>query len=142
MTISTKLNEKLEGADNFRAWKYRVVPVLEENDLEGFIEADIPDREGEALALKEGLWVLQGNAIALQGQTLALLEGELAHQGEEALAQLQEEALVHLQEEALEQQGGQTRRPNPSATRRENSSHLVSIYCQFFRFKHNIFLCM
>ena len=37
MTISTKLDEKLEGVDNFRAWKYRVMLVLEENDLEGFI---------------------------------------------------------------------------------------------------------
>jgi hypothetical protein len=31
-----KLDEKLEGVDNFRAWKYRVMLILEENDLEGF----------------------------------------------------------------------------------------------------------
>ena len=42
MTINTKLDEKLEGADNFQAWEYRVMLILEENDLEGFIEADIP----------------------------------------------------------------------------------------------------
>ena len=47
MTISTKLDEKLEGVDNCRAWKYRVMLVLEENDLEGFIEADIPKPEEE-----------------------------------------------------------------------------------------------
>ena len=47
MTISTKLDEKLEGADNFRAWKYRVMLVLEENDLEGFIEVDILEPEEE-----------------------------------------------------------------------------------------------
>ena len=47
MTINTKLDEKLEGADKFRAWKYRVMLVLEENDLEGFIEADIPKPEGD-----------------------------------------------------------------------------------------------
>ena len=47
MTINTKLDEKLEGADNFRAWKYRVILILEENDLEGFIEADIPELEGD-----------------------------------------------------------------------------------------------
>ena len=52
MTISTKLDEKLEGADNFRAWKYRVMLVLEENDLEGFIEADIPEPEGEEAKAK------------------------------------------------------------------------------------------
>ena len=33
MTISTKLDEKLEGANNFRAWKYRVMLILEEHDL-------------------------------------------------------------------------------------------------------------
>ena len=47
MTINTKLDEKLEGADNFQAWKYRVMLVLEENDLEGFIEAEIPNPEGD-----------------------------------------------------------------------------------------------
>ena len=30
MTISTKLDEKLEGVDNLRAWKYRVMLTLEE----------------------------------------------------------------------------------------------------------------
>jgi hypothetical protein len=38
MTFNTKLDEKLEGADNFQAWKYRVILILEENYLEGFIE--------------------------------------------------------------------------------------------------------
>lgn len=52
MTTSTKLDEKLEGADNFRAWKYRVMLVLEENDLEGFIEADIPYAEEEEAKAK------------------------------------------------------------------------------------------
>ena len=47
MTISTKLDEKLEGVDNFRAWKYRVMLILEEHDLEGFIEVDIPEPEGD-----------------------------------------------------------------------------------------------
>jgi hypothetical protein len=37
MTTNTKLDEKLEGVDNFRAWKYRVMLILEENDLEGFL---------------------------------------------------------------------------------------------------------
>jgi hypothetical protein len=30
MTISTKLDEKLEGANNIQAWKYRVMLTLEE----------------------------------------------------------------------------------------------------------------
>ena len=33
MTISTKLDEKLEGVDNLRAWKYGVMLTLEENSI-------------------------------------------------------------------------------------------------------------
>ena len=52
MTISTKLDEKLEGADNFWAWKYRVMLILEENDLEGFTEEDIPKPKEDEVKAK------------------------------------------------------------------------------------------
>ena len=52
MTISTKLDEKLEGVDNFRAWKYRVMLIFEENDLEGFIEEDILEPEEDEAKAK------------------------------------------------------------------------------------------
>jgi hypothetical protein len=45
MTSSTKLDEKLEADDKFRAWKYRVMLILEDNDLEGFIE-EVQEPEG------------------------------------------------------------------------------------------------
>jgi hypothetical protein len=48
MTSNTKLDEKLEGVDNFRAWKYRVMLIIEENDLEGFIEEEVAEPEGNA----------------------------------------------------------------------------------------------
>jgi hypothetical protein len=38
MSTSTKLVEKLEGIDNFRAWKYRIGLILAENDLAKFIK--------------------------------------------------------------------------------------------------------
>jgi hypothetical protein len=44
MTSNTKLDEKLEG-DNFRAWKYRVMLILEENDLEDFVKEEVPEQE-------------------------------------------------------------------------------------------------
>ena len=47
MTNNTKLDEKLEGAENFRAWKYRIMLILEEHDLDGFIKEDVKDLEGE-----------------------------------------------------------------------------------------------
>ena len=52
MTLSTKLDEKLEDANNFRAWKYRVMLILEEHDREGFIEADISKPEGDEAKAK------------------------------------------------------------------------------------------
>jgi hypothetical protein len=52
MTSNTKLDEKLEGVDNFRAWKYRVMLILEENDLEGFIEEEVQEPEGDEAKAK------------------------------------------------------------------------------------------
>ena len=40
MTNNTKLDEKLEGAENFRAWKYIIMLILEEHDLNGFIKEE------------------------------------------------------------------------------------------------------
>jgi hypothetical protein len=43
MSANTKLVDKLEGVDNFRAWKYRIALILEENDLARFIKEDVPE---------------------------------------------------------------------------------------------------
>ena len=52
MSHHTKLDGKLEGADNFRAWKYRISLVLEENELDSYISGEVPVLEGdEAKAL-------------------------------------------------------------------------------------------
>ena len=45
MTKSTKPDEKLEGAENFRAWKYQIMLILEENDIEGFIKEEVVEPE-------------------------------------------------------------------------------------------------
>jgi hypothetical protein len=49
MSASTKLVDKLEGVENFRAWKYRIGLVLEENDLAKFVKGEIlePDDVAE-----------------------------------------------------------------------------------------------
>jgi hypothetical protein len=52
MTSNTKLDEKLEGVDNFRAWKYSVMLILEENDLEDFIEEGVAEPEGDEAKAK------------------------------------------------------------------------------------------
>jgi hypothetical protein len=40
---SVKLEYKLVGAANFNAWKYRIVNILEENDLEELISREIEE---------------------------------------------------------------------------------------------------
>ena len=36
------LDEKIEGADNFWAWKYMISLVLEENELDSYISEEVP----------------------------------------------------------------------------------------------------
>ena len=41
MTTSTKIDEKMEGEENFRVWKYRVGLLMEEHDLERFVKEEV-----------------------------------------------------------------------------------------------------
>jgi macrodomain Ter protein organizer (MatP/YcbG family) len=43
MSASIKLVDKLEGVENFCAWKYRIALILEENDIARFIEENVPE---------------------------------------------------------------------------------------------------
>ena len=56
---------KLEGADNFRAWKYRISLVLEENELDFYIREEVPVPQGdEAKALQKKKLVKYQRIIA------------------------------------------------------------------------------
>lgn len=52
MTSSTNLDEMLEGAENFRAWKYRIMLILEENDSDGLIENEVLELERDEARTK------------------------------------------------------------------------------------------
>jgi hypothetical protein len=54
MMSSTKLDEKLEGPDNFRAWKYRVSLVLEENDLSDYVMKEVAELRKKKLKISIG----------------------------------------------------------------------------------------
>jgi hypothetical protein len=41
MSASVKLVDKLEGVEKFRAWKYRIGLILEENDLARFVKEEV-----------------------------------------------------------------------------------------------------
>ena len=43
MKKNTKLDEKLGGDEKFRAWKYWIMLILEENDLEGFTKEEVAE---------------------------------------------------------------------------------------------------
>ena len=64
MSHHTKLDEKLEGDDNFQAWKYRISLVLEKNELDSYIheEVPVPERD-EAKALHKNKLVMAKRII-------------------------------------------------------------------------------
>ena len=45
MTPSTELEDKLEGIENFRAWKYRIGLILQENDLDKYVKEEVSEPE-------------------------------------------------------------------------------------------------
>ena len=47
MSHHTKLDEKLEGAKKFRAWKYGISLMLEENELDSYISGEVPVPQGD-----------------------------------------------------------------------------------------------
>ena len=55
---------KLERADNFLAWKYRISLVLEENELDSYISEEVLVPEGdEAKALHKKKLVMEKRII-------------------------------------------------------------------------------
>ena len=46
MMDHTEVEGNLEGEDNFWAWKYRISLILEENDLDKYINEEVPKPEG------------------------------------------------------------------------------------------------
>ena len=65
MSHHTKLDENLEGANNFQAYKYRISLVLEENKLESYINEEVPvPEEDEAKPLHKKKLVMAMRMIA------------------------------------------------------------------------------
>ena len=64
MSHHTKLDENIEGDDNFQAWKYRISLVLEENELDSYINGEVPVPKGdEAKALHKRKLVMAKRTI-------------------------------------------------------------------------------
>ena len=52
MTKNTKLDENLKGAENFRALKYRIMFILQENDLDKFVKEEVKELEEDEVKSK------------------------------------------------------------------------------------------
>ena len=64
MSHHTNLDENLEWVDNFWAWKYRISLVLEENELDSYINEEVPvPKEYEAKALHKKKLVMDKRII-------------------------------------------------------------------------------
>ena len=65
MSHHTKLDKNIEGSDKFRAWKYRISLVMEENELDSYINEEVPVLEGdEAKTLHKKKLVMDKRIIA------------------------------------------------------------------------------
>ena len=64
MALITQLEDKLEGIENFLAWKYRIGIILRENDLEKYIKGEVsePEEDEANENHKKDLNPNQGNA--------------------------------------------------------------------------------
>ena len=45
MAPSTKLEDKLEGIENYWSWKYRIGLILRENYIDKYIKDEVPELE-------------------------------------------------------------------------------------------------
>jgi hypothetical protein len=63
MSASTKLVDKLEGVENFCAWKYRVGLTLEENDLPRFVKEEVPKPVDAADSAKHHKHIIRAKRI-------------------------------------------------------------------------------
>ena len=64
MSHHTNIDENIEGSDNFRAQKYNISLVLEENELDSYIQEEVPIPEGyEAKALHNKKLVMEKRII-------------------------------------------------------------------------------
>ena len=52
MAPRTKLEDKLKGIENFRAWKYRIGLILRENDLNKYIKKEVVELEEDEVEEK------------------------------------------------------------------------------------------
>ena len=63
MTNKTKLDENIEGTENFKAWKYRIMLILEENEREGYAKEEVKEPEGDKENTKHKKEMLKSKRI-------------------------------------------------------------------------------
>ena len=75
MSHHTNLDENIEGVDNFRDWKYRISLVLEENELDSYINEDVSVQErDESKALHKKKLVMAKRIIVDSTRIISYLK--------------------------------------------------------------------
>ena len=59
----TKLEDKLEGLENFLAWKYRIGLILKESGLEKYIKDEITEPEEDEAKEKHEKYLIKAMKI-------------------------------------------------------------------------------
>ena len=63
MKNNTNIDENIEGAKNSIAWKYIVMLILEEHDLEGYIKEEVKEPEGDGEKSKHPQRIIQRKCL-------------------------------------------------------------------------------
>ena len=65
MAPGTKLEDKLEGIENFRAWKYRISLILRENDLDKQIKGEVTEPKKDEAKEKQKKELIRAMRISV-----------------------------------------------------------------------------
>ena len=63
MAPSTKIEDKLEGIEKFRAWKYRIGLILRENNIDNYIKNGVPEPEEDESKEKHQKYLIKAMRI-------------------------------------------------------------------------------
>ena len=63
MSDQSKLEDNIEGAEKFYAWKYRISLILEVNDLDKYVTMEVPEPEGDDAKANRKKNMIRSNRI-------------------------------------------------------------------------------
>ena len=65
MVSNIKVKDRLDGADNFRSWKHRILLILKDNELLDYVKKGLPQQKEEKAKEKHKKNVINAKRILL-----------------------------------------------------------------------------